>query len=307
MSILLGYYPDWVEAMPPAKVPYKRYTHLTHAFALFNPEGTLKAPLHAAEFCRRARAAKVIPILAVGGAESGRAYAKAPTEQVATQITALVQKNGYVGVDIDWEFPDTPGAPQKLVALARALRKRLPTALLTAAVPGSEWNGKHYDATALLPLLDFVNIMAYDFAGPWSAESGHNAPYSFCESSIAYWIRRGWPANKLVLGLPSYGRGFMTRAFGLKPTGKSPHEYTGFTEVSGLSVENWERRRDPKEHVPYLVSRKGDEIISYDDPESIALKAVLAKKSGLAGCFFWEITQDDGSLVAATKSNFVVK
>lgn len=300
MSILLGYYPEWVEAMPPAKVPYQRYTHLTHAFALFNDDGTLKPPSHAAEFCRRAKAAKVVPILAVGGAESGPAYAKADTETLATQIVALVQKNGYSGVDIDWEFPDTPGAPQKLVALANALRKRLPKALLTAAVPGSEWNGKHYDAKALLPLLDFVNIMAYDFAGPWGSEAGHNAPFSFCESAITYWVKRGWPANKLLLGLPSYGRGFKASAFGEKTTGKSTHEYTGYTEILPLVAKGWKKLRDPKERVPYLVSPNSDELVSYDDPESIALKAALARKSGLAGCFFWEITQDDGTLAAAT-------
>ena len=304
MSILLGYYPDWVEAMPPAKVPYKRYTHLTHSFALFNADGTLKTPSGAAEFCKRANAAKVVPILAVGGAESGPAYAKADTETLASYIVAMVQKNGYGGVDIDWEFPDTPGAPQKLVVLAQALRKRLPKALLTAAVPGGEWNGKHYDAKALLPLLDYVNIMAYDFAGPWGSESGHNAPYSFCESSIAYWIKRGWPAKKLLLGLASYGRGFKARSFGEKTAGKSTHEYTGYTEILPLVTKGWKKLRDPKERVPYLVSPSGDELISYDDPESITLKAALAKKSGLAGCFFWEITQDDGTLATAVKADF---
>lgn len=303
MSILLGYYPDWVEAMPPAKVPYERYTHLTHAFALFGKNGTLKTPEAAAELCRRARAAKVVPILAVGGAESGPAYLKAPIETLTAQIVAMVQKNGYAGVDIDWEFPDAPGAPQKLVALAQSLRRRLPKALLTAAVPGSEWNGKHYDAAALLPVLDFVTIMAYDFAGPWSAESGHNAPYSFCESAIAYWRGRGWPAEKLLLGLPSYGRGFKTRTFGQKPTGKSPHEYTGYTEILPLTRAGWKKLRDPKAQVPYLVSPQGDELISYDDPESIGRKAALAKRSGLAGCFFWEITQDDGTLAAAARAN----
>jgi chitinase len=300
--ILLGYYPDWVEAMPPAKVPYTRYTHLAHAFALFQPDGTLKAPRHAAEFCRRAKAASVVPILAVGGAESGPAYAKASTEALAAQIVGIVEQNGYAGVDIDWEFPNLSGAPQKLVALARVLRQRFPKALLTAAVPGSDWNGKHYNAKALLPLLDFVNIMAYDFAGPWSAESGHNAPYSFCESAIRYWSTRGWPAHQLLLGLPSYGRGFRAGAFGERPTGKSAHEYTGYTEILPLMAKGWKKQRDPQARVPYLVSPDGKEILSYDDPESIALKAALAKKSRLAGCFFWEITQDDGTLAAAVKA-----
>lgn len=299
---LLGYYADWHPDVPPAKVPYTRYTHLVHAFALLDSKGALTPPKAAAEFCRRAKAAKSVPLVAIGGAESGAAFLAANTQALADAIVRLVETAGYAGVDIDWEFPDQPGAPQKLVALAQLLRKRLPTQLLTAAVPGSDWYGKHYDSAALLPLLDWVNIMAYDFSGPWTAEAGHNAPLSFCKSALRYWTeQKRWPQQKLLLGLAAYGRGFRASRFGEKTTGKSAHEEVPFNEIARLEAAGWKRLRDSVEAVPYLVAPQGNELISFDDAESITKKVALAKASGVRGCFFWELSDDDGSLAAAAQ------
>ena len=43
-----------------------------------------------------------------------------------------------------------------------------------AAGPRS-W-GVGFDAPALAPILDFINVMTYDFHGPWSDHAGHNSP-----------------------------------------------------------------------------------------------------------------------------------
>jgi len=285
-----------------ATVPLSRFSHLVHAFALLDSQGKLQAPHGASAFCRAAQAAQAVPLVAIGGAESGAAFAKAPTAPLADAIAQLVREQGYQGVDIDWEFPDQAGSPEKLVALATALRQRLPKLLLTAAVPGSDWYGKHYDSAALLPLLDWVNIMAYDFSGPWSPTAGHNAPLSFCQSALRYWTeQRQWPKDKLVLGLAAYGRGFQAAHFGDKPTGKSAQEELPFRELGHLERAGWKRQRDATEQVPYLTSPAGNAIFSYDDPLSITAKVALARRTGVKGCFFWELSQDDGSLSAAAQ------
>ena len=88
--------------------------------------------------------------------------------------------NGYDGVDLDWEFPTNPSERDALTTMAHGFRvemaKRNPSALLTGAFSGSVWASRNVDAAALLPLLDFANIMTYDVHGPWSDHSGHNAP-----------------------------------------------------------------------------------------------------------------------------------
>lgn len=301
--VLLGYYPDWREDFPPARVPYARYSHLAHAFALVGPRGTLTPPHGATEFCRRARAAKTIPLLAVGGAESGAAFLAAPIEPLADAIVRLTQHHGYAGVDIDWEFPDQPGAPARLVALAKALRQRLrPELLLTAAIPATAWYGKHYDAPALLPWLSWANLMAYDFAGPWSAEAGHNAPLPSCKAALRYWLEeRRWPSEKLLMGLPAYGRGFRAPRFGEKTTGKSAFPEVAYTAIAGMKKAGWVEHFDVEASVPYLVSPDGKEHLSFDNPGSIQKKAAQAKAVQLRGCFFWEVSEDDGSLAAAAQ------
>ena len=56
---------------------------------------------------------------------------------------------------------------------------------------------------------DFINIMAYDKTGPWAPNSpGQHSSYEFAVENVAYWLGRGLPKSKLVLGVPFYGHGF---------------------------------------------------------------------------------------------------
>lgn len=68
--------------------------------------------------------------------------------------------------------------------------------------------------------LDFINLMAYDFHGKWERETGHNAPlYASSldsewqkqlsvDNAASMWVRLGAPKEKLIIGMPTYGRSF---------------------------------------------------------------------------------------------------
>lgn len=68
--------------------------------------------------------------------------------------------------------------------------------------------------------LDFINVMAYDFHGKWERETGHNAPlYSpssdsewrkqlSVDNAANIWTKMGAPKEKLIIGMPTYGRTF---------------------------------------------------------------------------------------------------
>jgi chitinase len=68
--------------------------------------------------------------------------------------------------------------------------------------------------------LDFINLMAYDFHGKWERETGHNAPLYAPSSdsewrkqlsvdhAASMWVKLGAPKDKLVIGMPTYGRTF---------------------------------------------------------------------------------------------------
>ena len=80
---------------------------------------------------------------------------------------------------------------------------------MTAAL--SQSNGGSSVTTPTLALYDYVNIMAYDATGPWDPNSpGQHSSYNFAVSCINYWIGRGLPKSKAILGVPFYGWGFGT-------------------------------------------------------------------------------------------------
>jgi Chitinase len=68
--------------------------------------------------------------------------------------------------------------------------------------------------------LDFINLMAYDFHGKWESQVGHNAPLRSpssdsewrkqlsVENAANMWVRLGAPKEKLIIGMPTYGRTF---------------------------------------------------------------------------------------------------
>ena len=61
------------------------------------------------------------------------------------------------------------------------------------------------------------------------------------------------------------------------------------------------RRWEATSMVPYLVDDAGKNVLSYDDPESVALKGTYARANGHLGCMFWEYRcdTDDNELLRA--------
>lgn len=104
---------------------------------------------------------------------------------------------------------------------AESQEEKRPRLLLTAAVPvGPDNINGGYDVPAVASYLDFINVMAYDFHGKWENTMGHNAPL-FAPSSDSewrkqlsvdhasnLWVRLGAPKEKLIIGMPTYGRSF---------------------------------------------------------------------------------------------------
>jgi chitinase len=207
------------------------------------------------------------------------------------------------------------------VRLVRALRTAWPGAILSLAGFASDWHGKALDVAELKKDVDFLNVMTYDFHGPWSAHAGHNAPLraaagdedgavASVESGMAYWTaKRGWPADRLNVGIPCYGRGFAVKEWHRKPAGKASRETISHHEVAGLIQDGWRRAWDARAGVPTLLKEDVAELISYEDAESSALKGAWAREQGFRGVFFWNVSQDwaggDHEIVRAAAAAFL--
>jgi chitinase len=262
---VIGYLPSWRQV---EDVRYRELTHINYAFAFPNPDGRLRplpSPDRLAAIVRGAREHGVKVALSVGGWHGGddSAFEKLAADPATRavfvgELGALVERHGLDGVDMDWEYPDPGASAGHNVLLMKELRARLgPDRLLTAAVVGHGEQG-----AGVLPevfaVSDFINIMAYD-----DDEEGQrpHSPYEYAVTCLEYWSGRGLPRDKLVLGVPFYG--------------KTPQ--TTYRQLVS---------KDPQ-------APTKDEIagVHYNGVETIKRKTALALARG-SGIMIWEITQD---------------
>ncbi len=332
--VVLGYYPCWETGIGPDKINYKLYTHICHAFMLADADGNLKSEgnMPSADLTTRAHAAGVKVLISIGGEDSGKNFFNAmcrnakATDHFVNGVIDVMVKDRYDGVDVDWEFPEAAQDKEnfvKLVALFKErLAKKAPGSLITMAVPASDYSGKWYEAKALMPMVNYFNVMTYDFHGPWGT-SGYNAnlypdtkdksgeSYSF-DQGMNYWLKtKKVPISKLLVGIPCYGHGFVGKWYET-PKEKTHYDDFHYTDSPELIKKGWKKHWDKEAAVPFLVSPDGKETISYDDEKSVELKGEWAKRHGFPGIFFWEITQDavnktDNVLVKAARKGYLEK
>ena len=178
--------------------------------------------------------------------------------------------------------------------------------LLTIASADREY----FDYTEMDKLhvyLDWINVMAYDFFNSLTPTTGHHAGLYRSEfaarhdrsadSSVQQHLGAGIPAQKLVLGVAFYGRGFT----GVKPAHRGlnqfyerfegEHSYAELVDKF-IGKQGFVRYWDEHAQAPYLWNSASRTFIAYDDPRSISLKASYVKANHLGGIMFWELSQD---------------
>ena len=155
--------------------------------------------------------------------------------------------------------------------------------------------------------------MTYDFSGPWTSLSGHHSqlyspkdPHSeaarvSCSSAVAYAQSQGVCARKILLGVPAYGRSFLgANKAGDRFVGHGGEE--GTFEYKDLPRPGAVVSSDKGVGAVYCVGGDGG-FVTYDNAQTVQMKAQFALTEGLGGLFFWTGTgdsQDSTSLVEAS-------
>ncbi|MBM4169089.1 MAG: glycoside hydrolase family 18 protein [Ignavibacteria bacterium] len=265
-------------------------------------------------------------LLSIGGwADSGNfpevAASDATRARFAQSCLEQIAQYGFDGIDLDWEFPgyaehggttDDRGNFTRLLQTCRdslevygkRIGKRL---LLTAALPAGAATLEHYEMDNVARLLDMLNVMTYDYSGTWDSLSGHNAPLyaptqedssrNFDASFRLYTINFKIPPSKINLGIPFYGHAFAdcSSIYG-NHTGADTVIFSAhgcfYYDVLNL-MDRFDRHWDERAKVPYLVSRSGNVLVTYDDEESIRHKVQYVIDRGALGVIIWEITGDN--------------
>lgn len=271
-------------------------------------------------------------ILSVGGWDysahfSNVAATAAGRATFAQSCAALLSAHDLDGIDLDWEYPVSGGTAgtnhrpqdrQNFTLLLRAIRQELDRQgkrdgkdyQLTIAGAAGDWYLSNIQPTAVADVVDHIFLMAYDIHGPWDTYADFNAPLytpsgqaphyqSSVSDSVEAYLEKGVPADKLVLGMPLYSYrydGVSGNQNGLYSTFTTARSIPYDTLVTTyLSDPAYRQLWHTEAKVPYLYGNGS--FLSYDDPESIAEKAALARDLDLQGIGFWELSQDRGAVL----------
>ncbi|KAJ2938714.1 hypothetical protein O0L34_g3324 [Tuta absoluta] len=266
-------------------------------------------------------------ILAVGGWNEGSAnYSIMAGNEVyrrnfINSALDFVQTHNFDGFDIDWEYPnrrDTVNGEADIdnfSLLVKEIKEEFSKhgLIVSAAVSAVEEAAvQSYDIPAICEYLDFVHVMTYDMYGPTDNFTGLNSALHVGEAglvntvdvAIDYWLSQGCPPEKVIMGLPFYGKtynlvdpkqngvGAPSNGSGLDGPYTQEAGTLAYNEVCVLlQNETWDVNYEPLARVPY--ASRGNQWISYDNPESITEKVNWALMKKIGGVMLWSIESDD--------------
>jgi chitinase len=175
----------------------------------------------------------------LSGHFSDIALTEASRDRFAKSAVAFMERYGFDGVDIDWEFPgggglesntSRPQDKQNYTLLLQQLRNQLDARgaengrkyYLSIASPAGDDKIRNLEPAGIANACDWINIMTYDFAGGWEKKTGHQAPLFSPEGrgaenpstlwsidgALGQFLEAGVEPGKLVIGVPFYGRGW---------------------------------------------------------------------------------------------------
>ena len=201
---------------------------VTDLYAPANPSVPITEPLTAL----RNAGYSVIPTITDGTDKSVLAgLLKSPTSraQVISSIMNLVTTNNYDGIDLDFEgfaFVDGnaswPSTAPSWVAFVKELSTALhaQNKLLSISTPyvlnpNDAQKGYYvYAWAAIAASIDKLRIMTYDYS---VANAGPLGPITWAERTVQYAVSI-MPASKIFVGVPGYGRDWVTAVSGVCPS-----------------------------------------------------------------------------------------
>ncbi|KAF0812901.1 Chitinase A1 [Andreprevotia sp. IGB-42] len=211
--------------------------------------------------------------------------------------------------------------------------------LLTTALSAGKDKIENTEPAKYGQYMDFVNLMTYDFHGGWEYTStsymdaaGENnanplaktdfhsnlyadpaspnyldpktgergvASYYNTDDAVKNLVAAGLPANKIILGVPFYGRGWSgvpNVNNGLYQTATTPAHGTYENGIEDFKVL---KNAAGTIYVHPVTKQSwkfdGSTFWSYDTPDVIQTKINYTKANGLGGMFSWSLDGDDSS------------
>lgn len=310
-KVVVAYVTSWSEVVPDPQY----MTHINYAFGHVN-ESFNGVKIDNEERLRqivdlRKQKPELKVLLSIGGWGSGRFSEMAANDEYRRAFAAdcdrVVKEFALDGIDIDWEYPtssmanisSSPDDTENFTLLMQDIRAAIGNEKeLTLATVAS---ARYIDFKAILPSVDFVNIMAYDMA---SAPKHHSALYPSGHSgditsdgAVTAHLKAGVPPSKLVMGMPFYGRG-----------GDGYPSFQDYNKVGNTDTQYTEKW-DEVAQVPYLADKNDTLVFGFENPRSLAIKCQYILDKDLLGGMYWDYSGDNeqGDLRRTVAENLLGK
>lgn len=310
-KVVVAYVTSWSEVMPDPQY----MTHINYAF------GHVNESFNGVKIDNEKRLKQIVDLrkqkpelkvlLSIGGWGSGRFSEMAANDEYRRAFAAdcdrVVKEFALDGIDIDWEYPtssmanisSSPDDTENFTLLMQDIRAAIGNEKeLTLATVAS---ARYIDFKAILPFVDFVNIMAYDMA---SAPKHHSALYPSGHSgditsdgAVTAHLKAGVPPSKLVMGMPFYGRG-----------GDGYPSFQDYNKVGNTDTQYTEKW-DEMAQVPYLADKNDTLVFGFENPRSLAIKCQYILDKDLLGGMYWDYSGDNeqGDLRRTVAENLLGK
>ncbi|KAJ9597944.1 hypothetical protein L9F63_011231, partial [Diploptera punctata] len=252
------------------------------------------------------------------------AESPAKRKDFIASVVEFIRKYNFDGFDLHWQYPTeqrgVPDDKQNFVYMIKELKEEFvnqgkqwlltaPIGVMPDTIEGA------YIIPEVTKYLDYMFALCYAYHGYWDKKTGPNAPLKpsiagdklNVEESIKELLRRGAQREKLVLGLPLYGRNFNlenekdTEGFGSPTVGEGftgPYVQEqgtyGYNEICyelGRTYSNWIVHWDTVTHTPYMTYK--EKFMSYDNEKSLTEKVQFALNKKLAGVVAYSLDTDD--------------
>ena len=285
-----------------------------YAFVEINPDGTLLVPTpryldYLVSLKESKPSLKVIAAIGGWGADGFSDAALTPKSRYdfARNVNQLISDYGLDGIDLDWEYPGSgaagiksrPQDKENFTLLITAIRDVIGdnTWLSVAGTGDAGYTNRSMEVDKVAPLITYFNLMSYDFTAGETGERGrkHQAnlfdsnlslPGYSLDSMVKNLINNGMPSEKILLGVPFYGRLGATTTVSYDDLRKNY-----------INKNGYEYRFDNIAKVPYLV-RDNQFAMSFDNDLSIYFKSQYVLNNCLGGIFSWTSTFDQANILS---------
>jgi len=330
--VVIGYVPGFRGELDEKTIDANKLTHINYAFvdvkdsmAWLTNLATDSINFRKLNYLKKDNPDLKI-IISIGGWSWSENFSDAvlndnSRKKFATTSAEIVAKYDLDGVDIDWEYPGMRGEDnvfrpedkENFTLMFKAIREELDklaqktnkTYQVTTALPCFPRLFEVTDMAKAAEYLDYVNIMAYDYYTSGDSAGHHSNLYpsesydkeDSGDKAYNLYTKAGVPAEKLVLGIPFYGRSWFMKSddnYGINRLVDSVTRGGGYTFIkdSIMIRPGFTRHWDDKAKMPFLWNADTKQLVAYDDEESVKYKCEYVKAKNMAGVMFWQYASD---------------